>query len=109
MQFQSQENILELKQKSKELFQDEVNASLITIALNKRGLTNPNIWQCYEVSMESKRLYASALSLMCKNAKARKEYVALLEFIEKMDDVFDAVATATICVEYVQNLGDNRR
>ncbi|GFH55496.1 hypothetical protein CTEN210_11972 [Chaetoceros tenuissimus] len=109
MQFQIHQNILELKQKSRESFdmdnfQDEVNSCLMMIAMNKRGIANQNIPQCHEISMENKRLYASALSLIDENEKAIEEYVAFLESVEKVNDIFDPVAVATTRVEYAQTL-----
>jgi hypothetical protein len=90
----------------------DLQICLSTIQMNKRGIHNQNIPGSHEVSIESHRLNAAALSLSGDAESAVKEHEAFHKAVQNILRIFDPVAYATSLNEYaaaLEKVGDCSR
>mmetsp|Transcript_4392 Transcript_4392/g.8452 ORF Transcript_4392/g.8452 Transcript_4392/m.8452 type:complete len:329 (-) Transcript_4392:4481-5467(-) len=90
----------------------DLGSCLSTIQMNKRGIRNQNIPGSHEVSIESHRLHAAALSLGGHVEAALKKHEAFHKAVQKILRIFDPVAYATSLNEYsaaLDQVGDYGR
>jgi hypothetical protein len=83
---------------------NEIECCISTIHMNKRGIKNQNIPKSHEVSIESHRLLAKALSLSGDVDSALREYASFRDAVETISKLFDPVARATTLLEFAIDL-----
>ena len=98
MQFSCNQQLLEIERAGdvNNLQLNELESCISTIKMNKRGIRNQGIPVSHEVSIESHRLLAKALSLSDKVEAALKEYASFFPILE----LFDPVALATSLINF---------
>ena len=115
MQFVCNQQLLQLEHSRKdnvstnhrdkdEVQLNEVQSCISTINMNKRGICNQGIPKHHEVSIESHRLLAKALSLSSDIKGSLKEQTSFRDAVEPIIKIFDPVAYSTSLVDYGRDL-----
>ncbi len=80
-----------------------------TIQMNQRGIQNQSIPGCHEVSIESHRLLAFAMSLQKDFEEAIKHYNLFIDGVMGIKDIYDPVTWATCLTDFANVLNESSK